>query len=121
MYDVIDDSGALVIVMEYIEGMSLRDGLAQGPCGVAESIRICMTAADALGHAHDAGVVHCDIKPANIQLLYKHKLVFGSQTQNQERKVKLQQVVITTEEGATPTNYPANSSTRYLCVRFTDH
>ncbi len=51
---------------------------------------------------------------------YKHRLVFGSQAQNQERKVKLQQVAITTEQGATPTNYPANASTRYLCVRFTD-
>ena len=69
VYDVIDDSGALVIVMEYVEGMSLRDRLEQGPCGVTESIRICMTVADALGHAHAAGVVHCDIKPANIQLL----------------------------------------------------
>jgi tetratricopeptide (TPR) repeat protein len=69
VYDVIEDSGALVIVMEYVEGMSLRDRLSQGPFGVAESIRICLTVADALGHAHAAGVVHCDIKPANMQLL----------------------------------------------------
>ena len=69
VYDVIEDGGGLVIVMEYVEGMSLRDRLAQGPCGVAESIRICLTVADALGVAHAAGIVHCDIKPANIQLL----------------------------------------------------
>ena len=68
VYDVIDDSGAVVMVMEYVEGTSLRDRLEQGPCGVTESVRVCLTIADALAHAHAAGVIHCDIKPGNIQL-----------------------------------------------------
>ena len=51
---------------------------------------------------------------------YKHRLVFGSQAQNQERKVKFQQVVITDDAGAAM-SYPAKPSTRYLCVRFTNH
>jgi tetratricopeptide (TPR) repeat protein len=69
VYDVIDHQGAIVIVMEYVEGTSLRERLAEGPCGIKESLRIAITIADALAHAHASGVVHCDIKPANIQLL----------------------------------------------------
>ena len=69
VFDVIDHQGAIVMVMEYVEGTSLRDRLEQGPCGVEESVRIAITIADALAHAHASGVIHCDIKPANIQLL----------------------------------------------------
>ena len=36
VYDVIDHQGAIVMVMEYVEGTSLRERLAQGPCGVEE-------------------------------------------------------------------------------------
>ena len=68
VYDVIDHHGAVVMVMEYVEGTSLRDRLQQGPLGVEESVRVCLTIADALAHAHAAGVIHCDIKPGNIQL-----------------------------------------------------
>ena len=68
VYDVIDHHGAVVMVMEYVEGTSLRDRLLQGPLDVEESVRVCLTIADALAHAHAAGVIHCDIKPGNIQL-----------------------------------------------------
>ncbi len=68
VYDVIDHHGAVVMVMEYVEGTSLRDRLLQGPLAVEESVRVCLTIADALAHAHGAGVIHCDIKPGNIQL-----------------------------------------------------
>ena len=53
---------------------------------------------------------------------YRHRLVFGAGQQQQERNVKLQQVIITApDEAATPTAYPANASTATLCVMFTDH
>jgi hypothetical protein len=54
---------------------------------------------------------------------YKHRLVYGSQTASQERKVKLQQVVITADNDAgTQTTLPSSpSTTGYLCVRFLDH
>ena len=56
--------------------------------------------------------------------LYRHRLVFGAgQQQQQERNVRLQQVVITAkDEAATQTSYPANpSTTTSLCVMFKDH
>ena len=69
VYDVLDHDGDIVIVMEFAAGTSLRGRLAQGPCSVDETLRIGATIADALAHAHANGLVHCDIKPANIQLL----------------------------------------------------
>ena len=68
VYDVIDHHGAVVMVMEYVEGTSLRDRLLQGPLGAEESVRVCLAIADAMAHAHAASVIHCDIKPGNIQL-----------------------------------------------------
>lgn len=69
IYDVLDhDDGTVVIVMEYVEGQSLAERLKRGPLETLEAVDIAVAVAEALTHAHDAGIVHCDIKPANIQL-----------------------------------------------------
>lgn len=49
---------------------------------------------------------------------YRHRLVYGSQEQNEERKVKLQRVVVTPDGGGADTSYPTNASTGFLCVKF---
>jgi serine/threonine protein kinase len=59
------DEGAL-IVMEYVPGRSLEELAKGGPMDPGEAVLILRGAADALDHAHKAGVVHRDIKPANI-------------------------------------------------------
>jgi eukaryotic-like serine/threonine-protein kinase len=59
------DEGAL-IVMEYVPGRSLEELGKGGPMDPGEAVLILRGAADALDHAHKAGVVHRDIKPANI-------------------------------------------------------
>ena len=67
-YGVTDD-GLPYIVMEYLEGQSLSDALiAKGPLPVAEVAQIIGQAAQALAKAHEAGVVHRDLKPDNIFL-----------------------------------------------------
>jgi serine/threonine protein kinase/beta-lactam-binding protein with PASTA domain len=55
------------IVMEYVEGMSLKDYLAEeGPLEIVEATRIARDVLAALAYAHRTGLVHRDIKPGNI-------------------------------------------------------
>ena len=56
------------LVMEHLGGGSLQDRLDQGPLPWDEAIEVVLTMADALGHSHQAGVVHKDVKPASILL-----------------------------------------------------
>ncbi len=57
------------LVMEYVEGVSLAEHLAQaGPLPVAEACRVARDAALALQHAHERGMVHRDVKPHNLML-----------------------------------------------------
>ncbi len=54
------------IVMEYVEGQTLSSLLDKGPLAPRETVRIGTEIADALEYAHHLGVVHRDVKPANI-------------------------------------------------------
>ena len=59
--------GYLYIVMELLEGRTLRDLLArQAPLDVARAVSIMLQTCAAVGAAHDAGLIHRDLKPANI-------------------------------------------------------
>jgi serine/threonine-protein kinase len=65
--EVIDDPDDPALVMEFAEGRSLKDRLAEdGPLDPDEAVAIAGTVADALAVAHSAGIVHRDIKPGNI-------------------------------------------------------
>ncbi len=55
-------------VMEYLERGSLEDRLRQGPLTEAEAARILRSIARALAQAHSVGILHCDLKPANVLL-----------------------------------------------------
>lgn len=54
------------LVMEFVDGPSLDQMLRQGPLSTAETAAIGSSLADALAYAHNQGVVHRDVKPANI-------------------------------------------------------
>ena len=57
----------LYIVMELLEGRTLRDLLArEGPLDAARSVSVMLQTSAAVGAAHDGGLIHRDLKPANI-------------------------------------------------------
>jgi serine/threonine-protein kinase len=83
-------AGLLYYVMPYVEGVSLRGRLDRPPSlSVDESVRIAREIADALGHAHAHGVIHRDVKPANILLHEGHALLadFGVARAADDRQI----------------------------------
>ncbi len=66
IYDSEADEDSLLIVMEYIEGESLKDQLRRGPLAPARAIAVLSQIAAALDYAHAAGVIHRDVKPSNV-------------------------------------------------------
>lgn len=67
IYDVLEDSGEAFLVMEYVEGQTLRQRFSQ-PLQLGQILDIVQQCAQALAVSHSHGVVHCDIKPENILL-----------------------------------------------------
>ena len=68
VYDVGEAAGVSYIVMELIEGQTLRLAMASGPLPIPRLLAIAVQIADALAAAHAKGIVHRDLKPANIML-----------------------------------------------------
>lgn len=68
VYDVDTDGESVLIVMEYVEGTTLADELRTGPLADDEVARIVSDVAAALDYVHAEGIVHRDVKPANVLL-----------------------------------------------------
>jgi serine/threonine protein kinase len=68
LLDVGWDADPPYYVMEYLEHGSLEDRLAAGPLPLAEAVAVFRDVAIGLVHAHGKGVLHCDLKPANVLL-----------------------------------------------------
>jgi len=66
IYDIGDENNQAFIVMELLEGTTLRERIANRPLGTEEVLNLGIEIADALDVAHRLGIVHRDIKPANI-------------------------------------------------------
>jgi serine/threonine protein kinase len=69
IYDVISEEDDVIIVMEYVDGTTLRDSISQdGRLAPREAVRVLRGVAAALDAIHQRGIVHRDVKPPNILL-----------------------------------------------------
>jgi tRNA A-37 threonylcarbamoyl transferase component Bud32 len=68
IYEIGEDGDVTFIAMEYIDGATVRTLVARGELDVPAAIEIGIQVADALATAHDAGIVHRDIKSDNIMV-----------------------------------------------------
>lgn len=68
VHEVGRDDRSLYIVSDFVDGVTLADYLSAQKPARSEAVQICATIADALQHAHEAGVIHRDLKPSNILL-----------------------------------------------------
>jgi predicted Ser/Thr protein kinase len=68
VFDRGEVDGQPYLVMEYVEGTSLREAMRNGPLALAEALRVTAAVLMALDHAHEKGIVHRDIKPENVLL-----------------------------------------------------
>jgi serine/threonine protein kinase/tetratricopeptide (TPR) repeat protein len=66
IYEVEEQDGQPVIVMELLEGESLKERIHKGPVSLEELLDLGIQTSDALAAAHAKGIIHRDIKPANI-------------------------------------------------------
>ena len=66
IHEVGEADGRIYIAMELVEGRPLDAMLAGGPLTVERAVRLVTQVADALAHAHERGVVHRDLKSANV-------------------------------------------------------
>lgn len=66
VYDTVNAEEGALIVMEYVEGRSLAEMASGRPMDPSRALPILRDVADALDHAHAEGVVHRDVKPANV-------------------------------------------------------
>ena len=66
VHEVGREGGRIYIASDFIDGASLDEWIQVHPLTVRESVEMCAKIAEALHHAHEAGVVHRDLKPQNI-------------------------------------------------------
>lgn len=68
IYELRQEDGRCCIVMEYVEGQTLKDKIKQAALDINEAVAVAAQLAEALKAAHARSFVHCDIKSSNIML-----------------------------------------------------
>lgn len=68
IYDVVSEGSSQYIVMEYVDGLTLKEYMQEHKLPLNAVLEIAVRLADALQHAHSHNIIHCDIKPQNVLL-----------------------------------------------------
>jgi serine/threonine protein kinase len=68
IYGFEQSDGVHALILEFVEGQTLADRIANGPIPVDEALPIARQIADALEAAHEQGIIHRDLKPSNIKV-----------------------------------------------------
>lgn len=68
IYDVVSEGSSQYIVMEYVDGVTLKEYMQEHKLPLNAVLEIAVRLADALQHAHSHNIIHCDIKPQNVLL-----------------------------------------------------
>ncbi len=68
------EDGQMFIVMDFYEGGTLKKKIERGPLPVDQAVEIAFQVAQGLFRAHEAGIVHRDVKPANIMVTDRGEL-----------------------------------------------
>ncbi|MCH9654822.1 MAG: protein kinase [Planctomycetes bacterium] len=58
--------GGYFMVMDYVDGVDLQSRLEVRPFPIQDALGVIKNVASAIGHAHDNGIIHCDLKPGNV-------------------------------------------------------
>jgi eukaryotic-like serine/threonine-protein kinase len=67
------EDGSFFLVLEFVEGSTLREEIAKGPMELGRALHISTQIAAALERAHKLGIVHRDLKPENIKLIERNE------------------------------------------------
>ncbi len=98
IYDAGEVDGKAFIAMEYIQGQTLTEKIADGPLSMEEALRIAIDIASGLEAAHKKGLIHRDLKPSNVMVTSNgdvkvldfglaKRLYDGEQTRSQEESL----------------------------------
>src|SRR5688572_22539979 len=68
IYDTVETDGVCALVLEFVEGETLEERLRGGALPVREAAAIARAISEALDAAHERGLVHRDVKPANVKI-----------------------------------------------------
>jgi eukaryotic-like serine/threonine-protein kinase len=102
IYGIEESESKRALVLELVEGETLSDRLAHGAIPIVEAAKMALQISEALDAAHEKGIVHCDLKPANIKITPQgvvKVLDFG-----------LARVLLTDQlKGLNPSDYPTLS------------